>query len=109
MAWKIIDTIKTKEFKKQLEQEIINRLKKLDLPKSIEEINDQVIDDIIDNYNICFTYQEGDCSALMCIVGLTDKGELLVKETGNVFNGGIDTLSLSHLSVVELIDIALFL
>lgn len=109
MAWKIIDTIKTKEFKKQLEQEIVERLKKLDLPKSIEEINDQVIDDIIDNYNICFTYQEGDCSALMCVVGLTDKEELILKETGNVFNGGIDFAPISSLSVVELIDIALFL
>ena len=105
----IIETIKTKKFKKELEQGIITKLKKLNLPKSINEINDGVIEDIIDTYNICFTYQEGDCSALMCIVGLTDKGELILKETGNVFNGGIDFAPISSLSVVELIDIALFL
>lgn len=99
----IIETIKSKEFKKGLEQEIVERLKKLGLPKSKEQVD---IDNIIDNYNICFTYSYSDGLALMLIVGLTDNNELLVVERENAYESNIETWPLDSLALEELIGIA---
>lgn len=98
----LIDYLNNGEFRKDLIKGIKTKIKRLNLPKSAEELRKVGAKKIYDTYNIWYHF---DRDILIAVLGYTDKGELLTKDTDNL-RERVYKIPLEHLQLRWLIDIA---
>ena len=92
----------------ELEKQVHKKLAELNLPKSMNELEDEsVLDEQLEN-NLCFHFSNGEDSSDVVICGYMEKKHTLIVRAF----GGMDslyTISLAELDIYNLLEIAVML